>query len=117
MITTNKGQHDEHEQRVVDIAENTGAAEGPPGTFRIALGATTLQHFVGDDLVMSHFISTLSATFPEGDDPRGQCATTVTRSATLTFRRQSRDSSRKKPPTATCNGSAARSGDSFGHAA
>jgi predicted metal-dependent hydrolase len=26
------------------------------------------QHFVGGDLVMSHFISVLSATFPEGED-------------------------------------------------
>lgn len=30
--------------------------------------ATKRQHFVDGDLVMSHFVSTLSATFPEGED-------------------------------------------------
>ncbi|CQD11334.1 MULTISPECIES: metal-dependent hydrolase [Mycobacterium] len=36
---------------------------------RFALpSGTTRQHFVGGELVMSHFISTLSATFPEGED-------------------------------------------------
>jgi hypothetical protein len=30
--------------------------------------STKRQHFVDGDLVMSHFISTLSATFPEGED-------------------------------------------------
>ncbi|ETZ27091.1 putative metal-dependent hydrolase family protein [Mycobacterium sp. MAC_080597_8934] len=29
---------------------------------------TSRQHFVDGDLVMSHFVSTLSATFPEGED-------------------------------------------------
>ena len=29
---------------------------------------TRRQHFVDGDLVMSHFVSTLSATFPEGED-------------------------------------------------
>jgi predicted metal-dependent hydrolase len=29
---------------------------------------TKRQHFVDGDLVMSHFVSTLSATFPEGED-------------------------------------------------
>lgn len=29
---------------------------------------TNRQHFVDGDLVMSHFVSTLSATFPEGED-------------------------------------------------
>ena len=30
--------------------------------------STKRQHFVDGDLVMSHFISVLSATFPEGED-------------------------------------------------
>ncbi len=40
-----------------------------PRRVRFALPAGTgRQHFVGGDLVMSHFMSTLSATFPEGED-------------------------------------------------
>ncbi|ULE32164.1 metal-dependent hydrolase [Mycobacterium sp. IDR2000157661] len=36
---------------------------------RFAMPAgTSRQHFVDGDLVMSHFVSTLSATFPEGED-------------------------------------------------
>ncbi len=36
---------------------------------RFALpSGTQRQHFVADDLVMSHFIAVLSATFPEGED-------------------------------------------------
>lgn len=35
--------------------------------FALPTGASR-QHFVDGDLVMSHFVSTLSATFPEGED-------------------------------------------------
>ena len=40
-----------------------------PRRVRFELPAgTKRQHFVDGDLVMSHFVSTLSATFPEGED-------------------------------------------------
>ncbi len=40
-----------------------------PRRVRFAMPAgTKRQHFVGGDLMMSHLVSTLSATFPEGED-------------------------------------------------
>ena len=70
-ITTNKGQHDEHEQRVKSISPRHGVqAEGLPGTrFALPSGRLTLQHFVGDDLAMSHCVSTFVGDALAGGDP------------------------------------------------
>ncbi len=53
------------------VAESTSSTERAVPTRRVRFERTATalpRHFVGDDLVMSHVVAVLSATFPNGED-------------------------------------------------